>query len=183
MNSRKTYEVTATRSGGWWALDVPELFGVHSQARRLDQAEDAIRDAIAFALEIPDDSFDVTFAVQADPASDEIVQLARIVRDDAERAEGEARDVTVAAIAHLKEHGYTQRDVGQLLGLSYQRVQQIQSQLAAAERRDAAARPPEAVLRDLQQRVDAVQSQIRRMLDEGRVRARDARGGRVAGRR
>src|SRR5690242_11280287 len=37
VDVKKTYTVLARRSGGWWAISVPELKGVHSQARRLDQ--------------------------------------------------------------------------------------------------------------------------------------------------
>ncbi len=33
------YTVRVRRSGAWWAIDVPELPGVYSQARRLDRVE------------------------------------------------------------------------------------------------------------------------------------------------
>jgi hypothetical protein len=39
------------RSGRWWAISVPELKGVHTQARRLDQAEAMAREAIALMLD------------------------------------------------------------------------------------------------------------------------------------
>ena len=47
----KNYRVTARRSGEWWALDVPELPGVHSQTKRLEQAEAEISEAIALMLD------------------------------------------------------------------------------------------------------------------------------------
>ena len=46
------YRVRAVRSGGWWAITVPELPGVFSQARRLDQVETMAREAIALMLDI-----------------------------------------------------------------------------------------------------------------------------------
>jgi predicted RNase H-like HicB family nuclease len=48
----RVYDVEARRSGGWWALTVPDLPGVHSQVRRLEQAEAMITDAIALAFDV-----------------------------------------------------------------------------------------------------------------------------------
>ena len=56
---RKTYTARCQRSGDWWAISVPELRGVHTQARRLDKAEAMVRDAIALFLDVPSDSFEV----------------------------------------------------------------------------------------------------------------------------
>jgi hypothetical protein len=39
----KTYTVRAERSGHWWALEAPEIPGLYSQARRLDQVIDTGR--------------------------------------------------------------------------------------------------------------------------------------------
>ena len=38
---------------------VPELRGVHTQARRLEKADAMVRDAITLFLDVPSDSFDV----------------------------------------------------------------------------------------------------------------------------
>ena len=56
---RKTYTARCQRSGDWWAISVPELRGVHTQARRLEKAEAMARDAIALFLDVPSDAFDV----------------------------------------------------------------------------------------------------------------------------
>src|SRR5207245_11401127 len=56
---RKTYTARCQRSGDWWAISVPELRGVHTQARRLEKAEAMVRDAIALFLDVPSESFDV----------------------------------------------------------------------------------------------------------------------------
>src|SRR5450759_835444 len=47
-----TYTARARRSGAWWAIDVPDLPGVYSQARRLDGVESMARDAIALFLDV-----------------------------------------------------------------------------------------------------------------------------------
>lgn len=56
--SRATYTARAERSGKWWAIEVPEIPGVFTQVKRLDQVEEMARDAIALMLEVPADSFD-----------------------------------------------------------------------------------------------------------------------------
>ncbi|MFG2095941.1 type II toxin-antitoxin system HicB family antitoxin [Streptomyces sp. NPDC048612] len=44
------YRVTVHRTGDWWAWEVPDLPGAFSQVKRLDQAGEAARAAIAVML-------------------------------------------------------------------------------------------------------------------------------------
>jgi predicted RNase H-like HicB family nuclease len=53
------YEVYIERSGSWWAISVPELRGVFSQARRRTDVARMARDAIALYLDVPLDSFEI----------------------------------------------------------------------------------------------------------------------------
>lgn len=46
------HRVDAVRSGEWWAITVPSLRGVFSQARHLDEVPAAAREAIALMLEV-----------------------------------------------------------------------------------------------------------------------------------
>ena len=48
----RSYRVEAVRSGDRWSITVPELSGVFSQAKRLDQVEATAREAIAMMLDI-----------------------------------------------------------------------------------------------------------------------------------
>jgi predicted RNase H-like HicB family nuclease len=130
-----TYRVTAVRSGRWWAIEVPELRGVHSQARRLDQVEAMAREVIALMLDVPEDSFDVT--IQTDVASlgdlQESIEEALQAREAAELAQGRASTAMRRAVGEIRTSGYTSRDAGMLLGVSNQRISQIERQ--ATERR------------------------------------------------
>lgn len=54
------YRVDIQRSGRWWAISVPELRGVFSQARRRNGVEAMARDAIGLYLDVRKDSFDIT---------------------------------------------------------------------------------------------------------------------------
>ncbi len=44
--------VEVVRSGDWWAITVPSLRGVFSQARNLDEVPEVARDAIALMLDV-----------------------------------------------------------------------------------------------------------------------------------
>ena len=50
--TRHRYLVEFERSGDRWALRVPDLPGVFTQTRRLDQAAAMARDAIAAMLDV-----------------------------------------------------------------------------------------------------------------------------------
>jgi predicted RNase H-like HicB family nuclease len=115
------YTAECRRSGAWWAITVPELKGVHSQAKRLDQVEDMARDAIAMFLDAAPDSFDVD--VQPDMPDE--VRAALKAREEAAKAEERANRTTINAVRALLGSGLTVRDAGRLLRISPQRVSQL----------------------------------------------------------
>lgn len=117
----KRYTAVCRRSGDWWAISVPEIRGVHTQAKRLDQAEDMAREAIALMLDVAPDSF----AVDVRPEVPDEVATALTARREAEKAEERANQTTAAAVTSLLAGGLTVRDAGRLLSLSPQRVSQI----------------------------------------------------------
>lgn len=126
MNKRRTYRALCTRVGNWWAIDVPEVSGVHTQAKRLDQAEAMARDAITVMLEVPSGSFDV----QVEPVLDADVEKAlEEWTESIEALEDQRQQVSIAITALLillvRQHGLSYRDAGRIVGLSHQRVQQI----------------------------------------------------------
>lgn len=125
------YTASCVRSGNWWAVTVPEIKGVFTQARRLDQVEAMARDAIALMLEVDPASFDIE--VRPD-VPDEVLR-ARQARGALRQAERSAEEATRSAAEDLLQKGYTVRDVGALLGISPQRVSQIvRSQSSESER-------------------------------------------------
>ena len=46
------HRVEVVQSGEWWAITVPSLRGVFSQARHLDEVPAAAREAIAMMLDV-----------------------------------------------------------------------------------------------------------------------------------
>lgn len=118
-----TYTAVCRRSGGWWAISVPELKGVHTQARRLDQVEGVVREAIALFLDVAPDGFEVVVKPEVPDEVDQARQARRALR----HAEESAERATRAAAEALIKQGLTVRDAGILLGISPQRVSQITS--------------------------------------------------------
>lgn len=124
-----TYDVIATRSGDWWAIEVTSglpanVLGV-SQARRLGEVEEVARSLIVDLLEVPADIVDVNVLIELPPELQQMVELYR----DADRVEDAARSEAAsarsrAAVACLKAH-LTMREAGEVLGVSHQRIKQL----------------------------------------------------------
>lgn len=135
------YDVTATREGDWWSLVASNVEGreVASQSRRLDQAEAAIREAIALVLDVDRSEFEVEITPELDrvEVSDETLEVLELRRALAELSD-RARRQTPAAIAELRRAGLTVRDVAQLLGVTPSRVSQIEKKECLA---NSAQRP------------------------------------------
>lgn len=125
MAVKKTYAVEVRRTGRWWAITVPELKGVFSQARRLADAEPMARDAIAAVLDVSARSFDIVIRPILGERLDELVRHARESRAAAQESQVEAAERSVRALRSLQKSGIPLRDAGELLGVSHQRAAQL----------------------------------------------------------
>lgn len=125
MTERYTYNVNVKRVHDAWLIEVPNLPGATTQARRLDQVETAAREAIARATASEPDSFGLTVIRHLDPGVSKLVVAAAAARGRAVVAQVEASNLQRFAARELTEVGYTTRDVGELLNLSHQRVAQL----------------------------------------------------------
>lgn len=121
------YTATARRTDGWWIVQCDQHPGALSQVKRLDQAAEEHREAIAFVAGVPVVEVDVEVrpALSSDLA-DELERasdLAASARRDEEAAGQKRREVA----RKLAEDGLTVRDIGAVLGVSYQRAHQLVS--------------------------------------------------------
>ena len=124
--TKPNYTAVCRQAGRWWAVDVPEIRGVHTQARRLDQVEGMTRDAIALLRNVPPDSFSVTVEPHLDHEADESVAAATEASKRARQAAEEASRLQRAAAAKLlQKYHLTVRDAGLLLRVSPQRISQL----------------------------------------------------------
>ncbi len=114
---------------GDWLARVPDIKGCHSYGRSLSEAEKNIREAIGLF----DDSGD--FEVQAEHrlprAARSAVSACQRARSVADLAKDNATQATGEAARALSGIGLGVRDIGELLGISHQRVAQILSEDAA----------------------------------------------------
>lgn len=118
------HRVHVIRSGSWWAIEFPDVDErIHSQAKRLDLVPAMAAEAISLwrADEGADvDPEDIEVVPILEGELNAMVTAARASREQAETLADEARHVMAAAAARAKAAGLTVRDVGELLGVSYQ---------------------------------------------------------------
>ncbi|MGH3562484.1 MAG: hypothetical protein ACRDTN_11960 [Mycobacterium sp.] len=122
----------ATRSGQWWAVEVPEVEGAFTQARRLDQVPAMVADAVHLLTGVPVGEIEVEVG-DVDLGDPQVLAEAREARERvaaAARSQEDAARASRRAVARLRARGLSVRDVGVILDVSPQRV----SQLAAASR-------------------------------------------------
>jgi predicted RNase H-like HicB family nuclease len=129
------YTVRARRSASWWAIDVPELPGVYTQARRLDRVTDIAREAIALYLDADPATVEVRLAANLPADLEREVKGAASLRVEAERLQAESSAATRRVIADLLGRGLTVRDAAIILGISHQRVAQLAGGRQAESRR------------------------------------------------
>ena len=112
---------------GWWIVTIPEIQGCRTQGRSIAEGRRRIREAMALFI-------DEAAAEQATLVDDvrlprDVMRQIRLVaaqRALAERVRENVKDVTRAAVHQLtRRAGLSVRDAAEMLGISYQRVQQL----------------------------------------------------------
>ena len=121
-NYRIVYELDES---GHWIASVPAVKGCHTYGRSIHEARERIREALGLFVR------DASRARLSDdirlPAGvRSLLARQREARSRAEREQQRARAVVSRAVVALTEElGLSVRDAGELLGISYQRVQQL----------------------------------------------------------
>jgi predicted RNase H-like HicB family nuclease len=132
--TRRSYVVACRRCGDWWAVTVPDVPGVFTQARRLEQVTTFAREAVALMLDVDPGSFDLDLRPEVPDLGGRVTSV-KALRDQADRLSKEAGEATVQLARDLSSQGLSVRDIGLLLNLSPQRV----SQMVASRRRTSEA--------------------------------------------
>jgi predicted RNase H-like HicB family nuclease len=118
------YTARAERSGDWWAISVPELPGVFTQTKRLDQVTSMAQDAIALFLDVPVRSVQVELSISVDALVRADLDAVEDLRATAEVAAANYATAIRALVDRLNPK-YSMRDIAALTGLSFQRVGQL----------------------------------------------------------
>ncbi len=120
------YTIEARRSGGWWALTVPELRGIHSQVRRLENAQAAITDAIALAFDVTASAVRVLRPIPVvNPALDELLQSTRDHRQQLNRLRSRVDTLTKKTAHDMASEGIPVRDIATALDVSFQHAAKL----------------------------------------------------------
>jgi predicted RNase H-like HicB family nuclease len=120
------YRVVVTRDGRWWMISVPEVDGL-TQARRLADVEQMARELIAVTLDIrlSEVAVEITFGdIDGIPVGSCIETISK-EKEEAARLEEDAAAKTKTLVKELVAHNVPLRDIGAMLGLSFQRVHQL----------------------------------------------------------
>jgi DNA-binding NarL/FixJ family response regulator len=128
MNS-DAYRVIISREEGLWLADVPSLRGAHTYARSLSALDQAVREVVVLAADLPDEAMPglaLEFEYHTGDASlDATTREVRQLRRQADEIAAAATARTSEAAAELVARGLSVRDVAALLGISPQRVSQL----------------------------------------------------------
>lgn len=125
MVAVKTFTVTATCGRGpVWVLECEEA-GAVSQVKRLERADEEMREAIAFQPGRDTEEFDIVMVPQLASDLSSAVEEAVAARAEAEVAARHAAETARRAVRELRARGLSVRDLGTLMGVSYQRAAQL----------------------------------------------------------
>ncbi|MGE8596943.1 XRE family transcriptional regulator [uncultured Bifidobacterium sp.] len=119
MSEPMNVTAVAERSGNWWAVEVPEIPGLFTQARRLDQIDGMVRDAARMlGREVGMVTVDPKLSEEDERMIDELLAARR----EATEARAKASRLTAGAVDALRGQGMTVRDVADIIGITPQRV-------------------------------------------------------------
>lgn len=128
MNQR-AFRVVVTREDGQWLADVPDLQGAHTYARNIPSLDQAVREVVVLAADLPDEAMpalvlDYDYHT-GDPELDATALEVRHLRRQADDLAATAAARTSQVAIQLVARGLSVRDVAALLGISPQRVSQL----------------------------------------------------------
>lgn len=119
------YSATAEREGRWWLITVPELDAV-TQARTVREIDMMATGLVAALLDLEEDDVQVNVSVKLPESVAEAWAEADKLQSEVDVATRRAAALRRAAVKTLlSEEHLSQSDAGALLGLSYQRIQQL----------------------------------------------------------
>jgi predicted RNase H-like HicB family nuclease len=122
----KTYRVVyELDESGHWIVTVPAVKGCHTYGRSIRQARERIREALGLFVRGAGRARLVD-EVRLPVNLRRLVNVQRSARKSAEEQQARAQAAIRNAVRRLtREHRLSVRDAGELLGISYQRVQQL----------------------------------------------------------
>jgi len=127
----KIYRIDVERDGRYWRIRVPDVER-STQARHLREVELMARDLIAIMEDTSPDSFELDVHIELpEDVRQELARSAEL-REQAATAQAEAARLSRDAARRLYDRGLPLRDIGKVLGVSFQRAKQLVDQAREA---------------------------------------------------
>lgn len=120
----KTYHADVTRDGKFWLIRVAEI-DRSTQALRYRDVTPMANDLIGIMEGVGEDEYDLHLTVHLPSSVQDHQARAEVLRAEAQRKQAEAAAENRAAVQELLAMGLSQREAGDLLGVSFQRVNQL----------------------------------------------------------
>jgi len=128
IETNNAYKVLLSEEDGVWLVEVVGLQGVRSFGRTVTSAVDNVREAIAAAEDLDEwGDLDIVITVEDEGTAAALDRLREAKRHE-ESASAERHTAIKDAIAALRAEGMSYRDIGTVIGLSHQRVAQLDSE-------------------------------------------------------
>ena len=126
-----TYRAVFEREpDGRWTVEIPKVKGCHSYGRTIGQARDRIREALGLFVDHADTA-EIEEDVRMPAAVKGAVRNAQRMRQRLEVARTQVSAAEERAVRYLrKTMKLGHRDAGSILGLSHQRVHQLEKKKA-----------------------------------------------------
>ncbi|MFP5022669.1 hypothetical protein [Pseudonocardia phyllosphaerae] len=121
-----TYHANATRDGRYWLIHVPEVER-YTQARTVDEIESMARDLVVILTEQDPVEVEVEVAIELPHSVRTKLDLVEQARATERAARTDAATQLRSAAVELKRTGMSVRELGKVLGISYQRAAQLTS--------------------------------------------------------
>lgn len=119
-----TYTAVATKGDRYWLVEVPEI-GRTTQARRLAEIEPMARDLVAVMLEVDPATVQIAIDLRLPEGYAEHAAAAQALRSQAAEAKAAAAAESRAAAQALRSAGLGLQEIGEVMGVSYQRASQL----------------------------------------------------------
>ncbi|ALG14154.1 hypothetical protein AOZ06_51320 [Kibdelosporangium phytohabitans] len=120
----KTFHAEVTRDGKFWLIRIPELDRA-TQALRYKDVPAMANDLVEIMTGLTVDDYDLRVKVHLPTEVQDHLARAEVLRDEARLKTSEAARESRAAVRELLAKGLSQREASELLGMSFQRVNQL----------------------------------------------------------
>jgi predicted XRE-type DNA-binding protein len=120
----KTYHAEVTRDGKFWLVRVVEI-GRSTQALRYRDVSIMAGELVEIMEGLGSEDYELEIRVHLPSAVQDHIARAEVLRVEAGRKQAEAAAESRAAVRELLAEGLSQREAGEVLGLSFQRVNQL----------------------------------------------------------